>query len=114
MEKDNSEFANLGSGEKECLALCKRLKNSILLISDNEARSIANKKEIFSLNISAFLLACKDVGILDRSAIATIILELKEKDHYEFSDDERAKLIGHPPKNENPSIDECTQRHQKA
>ena len=91
MGKDK-EFANLGSGEKECLALCKRFKNSILLISDNEARRIANKKDIFTLNISAFLLACKNMGILDRSAIATIIRDLKEKDHYEFSEEERNRL----------------------
>jgi len=39
MEKDK-EFANLGSGEKECLALCKRFEKSALLISDNEARRI--------------------------------------------------------------------------
>ena len=91
MGKDK-EFANLGSGEKECLALCTRFKNSILLISDNEARRIANKKDIFTLNISAFLLACKNMGILDRSAIATIIRDLKEKDHYEFSEEERNML----------------------
>ncbi|HJH25956.1 MAG TPA: hypothetical protein C5S37_04095 [Methanophagales archaeon] len=91
MGKDK-EFANLGSGEKECLALCMRFKNSILLISDNEARRIANKKDIFTLNISAFLLACKNMGILDRSAIATIIRDLKEKDHYEFSEEERNRL----------------------
>ena len=91
MGKDK-EFANLGSGEKECLALCTRFKNPILLISDNEARRIANKKDIFTLNISAFLLACKNMGILDRSAIATIIRDLKEKDHYEFSEEERNRL----------------------
>ena len=92
MEKDK-EFANLGSGEKESLALCKRFKNSILLISDNKARRIANKGDIFVLNISGFLLACKDMGILDRNDIATIIHDLKEKDYYEFSEEERNRLI---------------------
>jgi len=91
MEKDE-EFTNLGSGEKECLALCKRLKNSILLISDNTARKIANKNNIFTLNISAFLLACKDVEILGREDILMIIHDLKEKDYYEFSEEERARL----------------------
>ena len=92
MEKDK-EFAYLGSGEKECLALCKRFENSVLLISDNKARMIANKTEIFTLNISAFLLACKDVGILSREDVLTIIHDLKEKDYYEFREEERAKLI---------------------
>jgi len=32
------------------------------------------------------------MGILDRSAIATIIRDLKEKDHYEFSEEERNRL----------------------
>jgi len=92
MGKDK-EFANLGSGEKECLALCTRFKNSILLISDNEARRIANKKDIFTLNISAFLLTCKQMRILKREDIIAIIHDLKEKDHYEFSEEERNRLI---------------------
>jgi len=93
MKKDK-EFTNLGSGEKECFALCKCFKNSVLLISDNKARRIANKNEIFTLNISAFLLACKEMGILDSNDIAVIIHDLKEKDYYEFSEAERAGLIG--------------------
>lgn len=92
MEKDK-DFVNLGSGEKECLALCKYFEKSVLLISDNKARRIANKNEIFTLNISAFLLACKETGILDRNEIATIIQDLKEKDHYEFSHEESARLL---------------------
>ncbi len=92
MAKDK-EFTNLGSGEKECLALCKRFKKSVLLISDNKARRIAIKNDIFTLNISAFLLACKDVAILNREDILTMIHDLKEKDYYEFSEDERARLI---------------------
>jgi predicted nucleic acid-binding protein len=92
MEKDK-EFTNLGSGEKECLALCKRFKNSILLISDNEARRIANKRNILVLNISGFLLACKRMRILNRDDILAIIQDLKEKDYYEFSEEERNRLI---------------------
>jgi len=92
MEKDK-EFANLGSGEKECLALCKHFEKSVLLISDNEARRIANKKDIVTLNISAFLLACKQMRILDRSDIIAIIRDLKEKDYYEFSEEEKQRLI---------------------
>ena len=92
MEKDK-EFANLGSGEKECLALCRQFQDSLVLISDNKARRIANKDNIFTLNISAFLLACRDMGVLDRNDIATIIHDLKKKDYYEFSEEERAKLL---------------------
>ena len=86
-------FKNLGSGEKECLVLCKQFRDSMLLISDNKAREIANKNNIAVLNIPAFLLACKDAGLLDREDLATIIRDLKDKDYYEFSEGERDKLV---------------------
>ena len=92
--KRNKEFTNLGSGEKECFALCKRFENSVLLISDNKARKVANKNGIVTLNISAFLLSCKEMGILESNDIASIIRDLREKDYYEFSEAERAGLIG--------------------
>jgi predicted nucleic acid-binding protein len=92
--KQNKEFTNLGSGEKECFALCKRFKNSVLLISDNKARRIANKNGIVTLNISAFLLSCKEMGILESDDIANIIHDLRTKDYYEFSEAESAGLIG--------------------
>ena len=92
--KQNKEFTNLGSGEKECFALCKRFKNSVLLISDNKARRIANKNGMVTLNISAFLLSCKEMGILESDDIANIIHDLRAKDYYEFSEAESAGLIG--------------------
>ena len=73
--------------------LCKQFRDSMLLISDNKAREIANKNNIAVLNISAFLLACKDVGLLNSEDIATIIHDLKDKDYYEFSEEERSRLI---------------------
>ena len=73
--------------------LCKQFRDSMLLISDNKAREIANKNNIAVLNIPAFLLACKDVGLLNREDIATIIRDLKDKDYYEFSEEERSRLI---------------------
>ena len=75
-------------------ALCKRFKNSVLLISDNKARRIANKNGIVTLNISAFLLSCKEMGILESDDIANIIHDLRAKDYYEFSEAESAGLIG--------------------
>ena len=92
MESDE-EFQNLGSGEKECLVLCKQFRDSMLLISDNKARETAKKNNIAVLNISAFLLACKDVGLLSSEDIAIIIQDLKDKDFYEFSKEEKQKLI---------------------
>ncbi len=89
----DKEFANPGSGEKECLVLCKQFRDSILLISDNKAREIANRNNIAVLNIPAFLLACKDIGILSTADITTIIRDLKDKDYYEFSEEEKQRLI---------------------
>ena len=91
--ESNEEFKNLGSGEKECLVLCRQFRDSMLLISDNKARKIASENKIAVLNIPAFLLACKETGILDRGDITTIIRELKEKDYYEFSEDEKQRLV---------------------
>ena len=73
--------------------LCKQFRDAMLLISDNKAREIANKNNIVVLNIPAFLLACKDVGLLNSEDIATIIRDLKDKDYYEFSEEERSRLI---------------------
>ena len=56
MERDK-EFANLGSGEKECIVLCKQMR------------------------------------ILNKDDIVAIIRDLKEKDYYEFSEEERNRLI---------------------
>lgn len=76
------DFENLGSGEKECIALCKQFQNSLLLISDKKALGIAKKHEIAVLNIPAFLLACKIAGFLSREKISHIIADLKNKDYY--------------------------------
>lgn len=92
LERDK-EFANLGSGEKECIVLCKQIRGSILLISDNKARKIANKNNIIVVNIPAVLLACKQMKILNTEDIVAIIRDLKEKDYYEFSEEERNRLI---------------------
>jgi len=92
MESDE-EFENLGSGEKECLVLCKQFQDSMLLISDNKARGIAKGNNITAFNISAFLLACKDVELLSSEDIATIIQDLMDKDFYEFREEEKQRLI---------------------
>jgi len=89
----NKDFENLGSGEKECIALCKQFQNSLLLISDKKALGIAKAKGITVLNIPAFLLACKNTSFLSTENISQIIKELKEKDYYEFSNEERKQLL---------------------
>ena len=87
------EFERLGSGEKECMALCKQYQNSMLLINDNKARKVAGKNGIVVLNISAFLLACKKTMFLEKKEIALIMKGLKQKDYYEFGKDEKKELL---------------------
>ncbi len=89
----NKDFENLGSGEKECIVLCKQFQNSLLLISDKKAIGIARANRITVLNIPAFLLACKNTSFLSSEDISHIIKDLKQKDYYEFSNEERKRLL---------------------
>ncbi len=88
----NRQFENLGQGEKECIALCKEFLNSLLLISDKKALDVAKRNQIRVLNIPSFLLACKNERFLKRKDISKIIKDLKQKDYYEFSDEEKESL----------------------
>ena len=92
MEHD-IRFASLGSGEKECMVLCRQFQDSILLISDKKAMRVAGKNRISVLNIPALLLACKETGVLDRNEIAVIMRDLKKMDYYEFSYGEECRLM---------------------
>lgn len=85
-------FASLGSGEKECMVLCRQFRDSILLISDKKAMRAAGKNRITVLNIPALLLACKETGVLDGDEIAVIVGDLKKMDYYEFSYEEERRL----------------------
>ncbi len=86
-------FASLGSGEKECMILCRQFQDSMLLISDKKAMRVASKSRITVLNIPALLLACKETGVLDGDEIAVIVRDLKKMDYYEFSYEEECKLV---------------------
>lgn len=85
--------ASLGSGEKECMVLCRQFQDSILLISDKKAMRVAGKNRISILNIPALLLACKATGVLDGDEIAVIVRDLKKMDYYEFSYGEECRLM---------------------
>ncbi len=86
-------FDNLGRGEKECIALCKQFQNSLLLISDKKAINVAKRNQITVLNIPAFLFACKSTKFLNREELSQIIMDLKHKDYYEFSSEEKERLV---------------------
>jgi predicted nucleic acid-binding protein len=86
-------FENLGRGEKECIVLCKQFQNSLLLISDKKALDVAKRNQITVLNIPAFLFACKSTEFLNSEELSQIIKDLKQKDYYEFSNEEKELLV---------------------
>ncbi len=91
--RELDSLGNLGRGEKECIALCKQFQNSLLLISDKKALDVAKRNQIIVINIPAFLFACKNAKFLDREELSQIIKDLKQKDYYEFSDEEKERLV---------------------
>jgi len=91
--KENLDFSSLGEGEIECISLCKNRKNSILLTNDVKATRIAVSHNIKVLNISSFLLLCKRNKFLELSDITKIINDLKNKDFYEFGEEEVEVLL---------------------
>ncbi len=64
-----------------------------LLISDKKALDVAKMNQITVLNIPAFLFACKSTEFLNREELSQIIKDLKQKDYYEFSDEEKERLV---------------------
>ncbi len=62
-------------------------------MSDNKARQFARSLDIDAINIPAFLLACKIVGLVDTKTMTQIIKDLKDKDFYEFKKDVRDELL---------------------
>lgn len=87
----------LGKGEREAISLAMGSPGSVLLMNDRPARLLARKNGVLAVGISTFLKLCKTVGICTEDEIAVIIDELKEMDHYEFSNEELGHLL--PSKN---------------
>jgi predicted nucleic acid-binding protein len=86
-------FAALGQGEQESIALALDKPNTVLLMSDNKARQVARILGVTAVNIPAFLLACKVVGLVDREEMAQIVQALRDKDYYDFRQDVRERLL---------------------
>ena len=76
--------SELGAGELESMSLAERT-NAILLMNDQKAVRIAEKRGIRVIDIPAFLLLCKKKKVISNEEIGKIIQDLKEKDKYEFS-----------------------------
>ena len=80
-------FSRLGPGEQEAITLAGQLENSVLLMNDNKARSLASNRGLQVVNVPAFLLACKRSGLVDRSKLGELVRSLQERDHYGFRTD---------------------------
>ena len=91
--RQNAVFQNLGAGEQAGLLLAQHDPDSVLLISDNLARQFARALGLTTVNIPAFLLACKLAGLIQPDQMAPIILDLKSKDFYDFKAAIRAALL---------------------
>ena len=92
-KSESMDFSQeLGVGELESMQLAERT-NSILLMNDQEAVRIAEKRGIKVLDIPTFLLLCKKKNIAPKEEIMKIIKDLKEKDHYQFSEETTKKLL---------------------
>jgi len=89
---ETQDFEALGSGEKECMMLCKECSQHILLINDKKARMVAVSCGISVMNISGFLLACKRSNFINYNEISRIINDLRQKDYFEFSKDDLENL----------------------
>ena len=90
----DASFRRLGTGEQEAIALAIELRPAVLLGNDNQARRFATKLGVDVVNIPAFLLACKQVGLLDRETLSALIDDLRAKDFYGFRRDDLNLLIG--------------------
>ncbi len=62
-------------------------------MSDNKARQFAQALGLPTVNIPAFLLACRLAGLVKPDQMARIIEDLKNKDFYEFKAEVRDNLL---------------------
>jgi predicted nucleic acid-binding protein len=87
------EIHGLGSGEREAMALALQVGGSVLLMNDKQARDRAARLDLNPVSIPAFLLACKDDGVLGREEIAVVVRELQERDRYGFRKEVLDRLL---------------------
>ena len=83
----------LGLGEQACILIARGLRDAVLLTSDNVARRKAQSHGIVVANIPAFLIACKDAGLLDSDQMTQVVEDLRQMDFYEFRPEVRDLLL---------------------
>ncbi len=90
---ENPVFRDLGTGEQSCMILARVTAGSVVLMSDNKARALAQSLGIAVVNLPAFLLACKATSLLNQTEMAQVVQDLRDKDYYEFKAEVRAALL---------------------
>ncbi|MCP4659434.1 MAG: hypothetical protein GY856_28840 [bacterium] len=80
----NEDYSSLGAGEREAIALANRREGSILLMNDKKASQCAEQFDVRTVNVPAFLLACKHSGFTETKTIQELVTSLQERDHYGF------------------------------
>ncbi len=88
----SKKLENFGAGESESIALAKK-SNSLLLMSDKKAINFSKNLGLKVIDIPTFLFYCKENNILSLKQLKQIVIDLREKDKYEFSKEARKKLL---------------------
>jgi len=85
-----NRYPELGKGELSVIASA---KGKIAFIEDRKAEKVAEKEGVAVFNIPVLLSVLKERGFIDRSEIAQIIDDLKDKDGYLFKREIRGELL---------------------
>lgn len=83
---------DFGKGELESISFAEKIK-SVLLMNDRVAGKFARSRGVVVVDISEFLLDCKNKNIISSKEISQIIKNLREKDYYEFSKETEKLLL---------------------
>lgn len=88
-----SEFADLGAGEREAIALAADLGTAVLLTNDKKALRCAEALDLQAVSIPAFLLLYKSLGEEASGEVSRLVTALEEKDRYAFPAEIRRRLV---------------------
>ena len=88
--KLKEKYPGLGKGELSVIASA---RGRIAFIEDRKAERVAEEEGVVVFNIPILLLTLKEKGVLDRSEIAQIIKDLRDKDFYQFKKEIEDELL---------------------
>ena len=73
----------LGSGERESMAICKRL-NAIFVSNERRVKHHCRENGVDCVNLAEILRSLWELGILPQADVRNIITEIRTKDNLEF------------------------------